>query len=63
MKNEIRINARIPRSLKELIRQFMARDTHINESGLIRDAIREKIQHEAPELYAKLFREAPKDEQ
>ena len=62
MKKETRINARIPRTLKKLMERFVALDSHINESDLIRDAIREKIQREAPELYAKLFKETPKDE-
>jgi len=30
-------------------------DTHINESDFIRDAIREKIQRDAPYLYRELF--------
>jgi Arc/MetJ-type ribon-helix-helix transcriptional regulator len=54
-KKEVRINARVPRNLKDLMQQFTARDTHMNESDLIRDAIREKIQREAPELYRQLF--------
>lgn len=55
---DVRISARIPRSLKQLMEEFVALDAHLNESDLIRDAIREKIQREAPELYAKLFQEA-----
>ena len=57
MKKEIRINARVPHSLKKLMQQFVAKDTHINESDLIRDSIREKIQRDAPELYTQLFEE------
>ena len=49
------ISARIPSTLKKLMRQFVALDAHINESDLIRDAIREKILREAPELYKQLF--------
>lgn len=52
------ISARIPKSLKKLIEEFVRRDCHLNESDFIRDAIREKIQREAPELYARLFKEA-----
>ena len=57
MKKEVRINARVPLSLKRLMQQFVAKDTHINESDLIRDSIREKIQRDAPELYTQLFEE------
>ncbi|NLF87973.1 hypothetical protein GX563_04030 [Candidatus Bathyarchaeota archaeon] len=59
MKKEIRINARVPLSLKRLMQEFVAKDTHINESDLIRDSIREKIQRDAPELYNHLFEEKP----
>ena len=52
---DVRISARIPTTLKQLMQRFVALDTHINESDLIRDAVREKIQREAPELYKKLF--------
>jgi hypothetical protein len=41
-----------------LIRDFVALDSHINESDLIRDSIREKIQRDAPQLYSKLLAEA-----
>lgn len=59
MEKKARINARIPYTLKKLMERFVTLDSHINESDLIRDAIREKIQREAPELYAQLFKEAP----
>ena len=62
MEKDVRISARIPRNLKELMRQFVALDAHINESDLIRDAIREKIQRDAPELYRQLFQEATQHE-
>jgi Arc/MetJ-type ribon-helix-helix transcriptional regulator len=52
---EVRITARVPRALKKLMQQFVALDSHINESDLIRDSIREKIQHDAPQLYSRLF--------
>ncbi len=58
--NEIRINARVPHTLKKLMEQFVALDSHMNESDLIRDAIREKIQRDAPDLYKRIFQEGPK---
>ena len=51
------VSARIPVPLKTLIRKFLSMDTHINESDFIRDAIREKIRRDAPDLYGSLFRE------
>jgi len=60
--NDVIISARIPRTLKKLIDIYVAKDAHLNESDLIRDAVREKIQREAPKLYSELFKETPKNE-
>jgi len=49
------IAARIPKTLKELILRIIQVDAHINESDFVRDAIREKILRDAPELYQQLF--------
>jgi Arc/MetJ-type ribon-helix-helix transcriptional regulator len=49
------ISARIPYNLKKLMQKYVALDTHINESEFIRDAIREKIRREAPDLCRELF--------
>lgn len=54
---EAAISARIPFTLKSLIQKFVTLDTHINESDFIRDAIREKIQRDAPHLYKEVFLE------
>lgn len=51
------VSVRIPRPLKTLVQKFVQIDTHINESDFVRDAIREKIQRDAPHLYTNLFRE------
>jgi len=52
---EVRITARVPASLKELMWKYIQRGTHLNESDFIRDAIREKILRDAPELFRDLF--------
>jgi Arc/MetJ-type ribon-helix-helix transcriptional regulator len=51
------VSARIPPRLKRLVGEFIKRDAHLNESDLLRDALREKIKREAPELYNQLFQE------
>ncbi|MHA1631367.1 MAG: hypothetical protein ACTSXC_00915 [Candidatus Freyarchaeota archaeon] len=51
------IGVRVPKTLKELIRKVVERDTHLNEADFVRDAIREKIQRDALELYRQLFQE------
>jgi len=50
------ISARIPIPLKKLIGKYISLDTHINESDFIRDALREKIQKDAPALYHEIFK-------
>lgn len=54
-KDESVVAARVPMKLKELVAEYIRRDTHMNESDFIRDAIREKIHRDAPELYKQLF--------
>ena len=54
----VQLNLRVPRNLKDLMKQFIALDTHKDLSELTRDAIREKIRQDAPELFAQLFRES-----
>jgi hypothetical protein len=56
-KEEAVVAARVSFTLKQLIARFIAQDTHMNESDFVRDAIREKIQRDAPELYRQLFQE------
>lgn len=49
------MNIRLPFTLKELVKRFVSMDTHMNESEFVRDAIREKLQREAPKLLLDLF--------
>jgi Arc/MetJ-type ribon-helix-helix transcriptional regulator len=51
------LNVRIPRTLKELIHRYLDCDCHTNTSEFTRDALREKLAKDAPELYKQLFRE------
>jgi len=41
--------------MKNLMDRFLEMDTHISYGDLIRDAVREKIRRDAPELYAEMF--------
>jgi Arc/MetJ-type ribon-helix-helix transcriptional regulator len=56
------VAARLTQNLTEIMHEYCRRDAHLNFSDLIRDAVREKIQREAPELYSELFKETPKNE-
>lgn len=51
------VAARIPQTLKDLITKFLAMDAHLNESDFVRDAVREKIRRDAPQLYNQLFQD------
>jgi hypothetical protein len=53
--NMIPLSVRVPPSLKDLMSRFLTLDTHKDFSELTRDALREKIKRDAPELYAQLF--------
>lgn len=57
------VAVRITRKLAEMMHEYCKRDAHINFSDFIRDAIREKIQREAPELYHKFLGGAQNHEQ
>jgi len=45
----------IPQTMRDLIEQFVSMDTHTNLSEFVRDAIRQKLQKDAPQLYKQLF--------
>jgi Arc/MetJ-type ribon-helix-helix transcriptional regulator len=61
MKNPrlITISARAPEHFVEVLAKFMQRGSYVSPSDLIRDALREKIRREAPDLYEKLCTSAP----
>lgn len=52
------VATRVTMKTAELIADFCKRDAHVNPADFIRDAIRDKLQKEAPELYRQLFEEA-----
>jgi Arc/MetJ-type ribon-helix-helix transcriptional regulator len=47
----------IPKTMRKLIEKHVESDMHLNLSDFVRDAIREKLQREAPELYKQLFKD------
>jgi len=53
---DVFVTARVPLKLREILRAHVSRDTHMNESEFVREAVREKLQREAPDLYEKLVR-------
>ena len=57
MNKETKVVAtRVTPQMAELIKEICRRDAHVNPADFIRDAVREKIQRDAPELYSELFR-------
>lgn len=54
------IATRVTKRFADLLEKYCQQDAHVNLADLIRDAIREKIRREAPELYNRLFQEASK---
>jgi len=55
----VQLNVRIPRTLKKLMKEYIELDAHKDLSELTRDALREKIQRDAPNLYKKQFEKEP----
>jgi len=53
----VQVSFRIPKSLIEIVYRFIEMDTHCNPSEFFRDAIREKIRREAPDLFSSIFKE------
>ena len=58
----VQLNVKIPRNLKKLMRQYIAMNAHKDISEFTRDALREKIQRDAPDLYHTLFQMKKKKE-
>ena len=54
-KEMIQVSFKIPRALKEIVQKYVKRDLHVNMSDFFRDALREKVQRDALELYKQLF--------
>ena len=53
----VQLNIRIPQNLKLIMKEFVELDAHKELSELTRDALRQKIQRDAPHLYQRLFKE------
>ena len=52
----VSLNVRVPRTLKQLIKDYIELNAHKDVSEFTRDALREKIQRDAPNLYKELFK-------
>ena len=55
MIHDKRTTVRLPANLKAAAQRLSNTAVYMNESDLIREALREKIKHDAPELYAELL--------
>jgi hypothetical protein len=60
--NSETLSFKIPCSLRRLLAKYLELDTHMNESDFCRDAIREKIKRDAPQLYKQLFQQKEKEQ-
>lgn len=55
------VSCRVPDRLAQLIERVCKLDMHVNPADFIRDAIREKIQRDYPELAKQLILEVTKN--
>lgn len=53
---DVNMVVRFPRTLRDVLDAHVRRDTHMNWSEFVRDAVREKLMREAPDLYESLVR-------
>jgi len=53
----VQLNIRVPQTLKKMMKKYIELDAHKDLSELTRDALREKIRREAPDLYKSLFKQ------
>jgi len=51
------LSVRITKSMTRIIDKFLNIDSHVTKSDFVRDAIRDKIKKEAPQLYLEMFEE------
>ena len=52
------VATRITVPFSKIIEEYIHRGVHVTPSDLLRDALRDKIKRDAPDLYAELFNEA-----
>ena len=50
---------RVSKRFAKVVKEYCDLDAHLNPADVLRDSMREKIQRDAPDLYQKLFQEAP----
>ena len=55
VKQKVYVGMRVPKDLRDLVAKIVESDAHLNESDFMREAVREKAQREAPELYKQLI--------
>ena len=51
------ISTKVTRKFNIVIEKFLVMDSHVTKSDLVRDAIREKIKREAPQLLDEMMKE------
>ena len=51
------ISARVSEAFKKVVQKYLEIDTHVTESDLVRDAVREKIEKNAPFLLEEMIAE------
>jgi len=56
------VSCRLPEKLAELLKRYCEADMHVNPADFIRDAIREKLERDFPEIRKFLLKELSLDE-
>jgi hypothetical protein len=53
---DVNVTVRVTPTLRKIMDEHVRRDTHVNVSDFVREAIRAKLMIEAPDLYALIVR-------
>ena len=49
------MSTRITEPLSRVVEEYLRRDAHVSPADLLRDALREKLKRDAPNLYRKML--------
>lgn len=49
------VSTRITQPFAKILEEYMLRNAHASPADLLRDALREKIKNDTPDLYQKLY--------
>jgi Arc/MetJ-type ribon-helix-helix transcriptional regulator len=56
------VATRVTEPLARIMEEYLRRDAHVTPADFVRDAIREKLKRDVPDLYKTMYQEATVEE-